>query len=127
MTHRLRVRPGQATVEFALVLPLVVVCAAVIVVAVVAGLRVLALADLARDAARAATVADEPCHAAAVVVDARAALRCEVDHLPSGQARMVRIHLTDRMGMPGIIGDWVAALAPRAGAMMLVEPPPALG
>lgn len=121
------VRPGQATVEFALLVPLVVMCMMAIIVATMAGLRVLSLADLARNAARAATVADAPCDAAEALVDSRATMRCTIDRLPSGSAQMVHIHLTDRWDVPDIVAAWIGVLAPRASATMLIEPPPVLG
>ena len=117
---------GQATVEFALVLPLFVACTAIVVAATLVGLRALALSDLARDAARAATVADVPCEAAAAVVEDRATLRCELGPLASGGATTVRITVTERVPMIGAVGDWLDALMPQATVTMLIEPPPVL-
>lgn len=127
MSRPPRTRPGQATVEFALVVPLVVMCTVVVVIATITGLRVIALAGLARDATRAAAVADSPCEAAKIVVGKRATVQCTIDHLPSGRARSVHVLVTHRWGAPGMIGAWVSALAPRASATMLIEPPPVLG
>ena len=51
---------GQATVEFALLLPLIVFCITLIAVSVAIGLSSLRLSDTARVVARAASTADEP-------------------------------------------------------------------
>jgi len=133
--------PGQATVEFALVLPLFIVCCAVIVVVTVVGVRTLTLADLARNAARAASLADDPCRAAAVIVADRATLECAVsaDGNPGDAGipgvRTVRVELGERAPFAAILRDgpfgWLATsvshLAPRASSVMVLEPPPVLG
>lgn len=55
---------GQATVEFALVVPLVFACVGLLIGATVMCLQYLSLHDVARVAARAAIVADIPADAA---------------------------------------------------------------
>jgi len=142
-TRRGGIAPGQAVVEFALVLPLFVMCTVVVIVTTLFGLRSLALAGLARDAARVASVADDPCAAASALVGSRARLECRVAPWDDSGAQSVRIELED--GIPGFgqrsdgsgsrgapvvidrIGDLVSPLLPRATAVMLLEPPPVLG
>lgn len=51
---------GQATIEFALVVPLVLVCASVLVAITLSCLRLIQLHELARLATRAAVTATEP-------------------------------------------------------------------
>ena len=55
---------GQATVEFALVMPLVVACVALLIGTTVTCLQYIALHDTARVAARVASTADNPTTAA---------------------------------------------------------------
>lgn len=138
-----RIAPGQAAVEFALVLPLFVICTFVVIMTTLFGLRSLTLAGLARDAARAASVAEDPCAAATAVVGSRARLECRVTRWGDSPAPSVRIDLEDEVpgvrsgtGRPGSwvgsavvdhVGDLVSTLLPRATAVMLLEPPPVLG
>jgi hypothetical protein len=58
--HQLKDEAGQATVEFALLLPLFVACIAVLITCIGIGLSSLRLADTARVAARAASTSDNP-------------------------------------------------------------------
>ena len=58
--HQHRDETGQATVEFALLLPLYVGCIAVLITSIGIGLSSLRLADTARVAARAASTSDNP-------------------------------------------------------------------
>ena len=58
--HQRKGEAGQATVEFALLLPLFVACFAVLLSAIGLGLSSLRLADMARVAARAASTSDNP-------------------------------------------------------------------
>lgn len=133
--------PGQATIEFALVLPLFIVCTAALVLVTIAGVRTLSLADLARNAARAASVADDPCRAAAVIIGDRAVLDCAVSPMTTTGAadipmvRTVRVDLRERAPFAALLRDgpleWLGAsgthLAPRASSVMVLEPPPVLG
>lgn len=59
-TPRHRDDTGQATVEFALLLPLFISCIALIVASAAVGLSSIRLADTARVVARAASTAEEP-------------------------------------------------------------------
>jgi Flp pilus assembly protein TadG len=58
--HQRKDEAGQATVEFALLLPLYVGCIAVLITSIGIGLSSLRLADTARVAARAASTSDNP-------------------------------------------------------------------
>ncbi len=58
--HQHRADAGQATVEFALLLPLFIACVAVLMSCIGIGLSSLRLADTARMSARAASTSDYP-------------------------------------------------------------------
>jgi len=71
---------AQATVEFALVAPLVFACIGLLISTTVVCLQFLALHDVARSAVRAAVVSDNPTTAArAVVSDSSITLRVTED------------------------------------------------
>lgn len=127
MTHQRPRAPGQAAVEFALVLPLFVGCTVLVVAATLTGLRTLTLSDLARDAARAATVAEVPCEAAARIVGDATEMSCEIATLPASGAHTVQIRLTDPLPFTRAIDDWIPLPRPTATVTMLIEPPPVLG
>jgi Flp pilus assembly protein TadG len=61
--HQRRADAGQATVEFALLLPLFIACVAVLISCIGIGLSSLRLADTARVAARTASTSDNPSQA----------------------------------------------------------------
>jgi hypothetical protein len=58
--HQHRADAGQATVEFALLLPLFIACVAVLMSCIGIGLSSLRLSDTARMSARAASTSDNP-------------------------------------------------------------------
>lgn len=59
---------GQSTVEFALVAPLVITCAGLLLATTVTCLHYVALHDIARHAARSAITADDPIEAAQLAI-----------------------------------------------------------
>jgi Flp pilus assembly protein TadG len=121
-----RVKPhsnsGQATVEFALVLPLFVACLVLIASVLSACLQVLALNDTARSAARVAITADSPEQA--------------VDALSFGSRVSARV-TTNANGIVTVTVAqpfrlWflhvpIASLQLRASSSMMREPPIVLG
>lgn len=83
-THRLNRDRAQATVEFALVAPMFFVCAGVLITTTVVCLQFLSLHDIARTAARAAVVSDNPTQAAHdALPDSSISLRVS-EHLVAG-------------------------------------------
>lgn len=75
---------GQATVEFALVTPLVFACVGLLVGTTVMCLQYLSLHDVARIAARAAVVADAPSDAARSAVADSSLHVTTTENLPAG-------------------------------------------
>ena len=63
-----RADAGQATVEFALLLPLFIACVAVLISCIGIGLSSLRLADTARVAARTASTSDNPSQAVHILL-----------------------------------------------------------
>jgi hypothetical protein len=90
---------GQATVEFALLLPLFVACIGVLVATTALALSSLRLADTARTAARVASTSNDPQDAVRtftteIGVDSRVTL----DH----QRQFLNVHLAQRIRLPFI-------------------------
>lgn len=119
-THRRR--RGQATVEFALVAPLFVACTLTLVAVAVACVRIVGMHDLARRAARAASVADDPCLAATRAVPDGTRLRCTLDD----ELGTVTIGVSSRIAVP-FLGGTLSRVLPWADATMIREPPLTLG
>ncbi|MFM7262401.1 MAG: TadE/TadG family type IV pilus assembly protein [Acidimicrobiales bacterium] len=112
---------GQATVEFALLLPFVAALAACIVVVTAACLQLLALNDLARNCARAAAVSSDP--AAAATATARN-LHGDVSVTTGteGTTVTVRVRRWFTVSVP-FVGQVRLRTPLSAGASMLLEPP----
>lgn len=119
--ERQRRRRGQATVEFALVAPLFLACTLALVGTAVVCVRVVAQHDLARRAARAASVADDPCAAARASLPDDHRLRCTVH-----DDGMVVVAVSSRVTVP-VVGRAVTRVLPWTEVTMLREPPPVLG
>ena len=114
---------GQAAVEFAIVVPVVVVLVLGIVqVAVVAAHR-LAVEHLARAAARAASVSSDPASAASgFVADASGLEPLDVVTSTTASTVTVTVAFTDPTSVP-VIGAVVADVRLTASATMPLEPP----
>lgn len=112
---------GQATIEFALALPLVVMvllgAAQVLVVAV----HQLVLVHAARDAVRAASVSADPAAAARAALD-RIEPGMSADVTTAGDVVTVVVSARDPTDIP-VIGVLVPDLTLEARASMTLEPP----
>lgn len=114
---------GQATVEFALVVPLVGLCAITLVAVTALCLNVLALNDAARNCARAAATSPDPQQAASTIAASRGATAI-VQVSPS--TGLVTVRVTQPARLP-VIGLWLPVVRLSAQASIMQEPPIVLG
>jgi Flp pilus assembly protein TadG len=112
---------GQSTVEFALVLPVLVVMAAVLVVVGVAVRNELAVEHAAREGVRAAAVAADPDAAARAAATRVTTLPIEVSTLDDGITVTVTVTTADELGLP-IVGSLFGPITHTATATMMLEP-----
>lgn len=118
-----RLDGGQAAVEFAIALPVVVVLVLGVIQVVVVGSRQAAVERLARVGARAAAVAADPHAAASHSVDAATTLEPIVVSVRVGADRVtVTVAYDDPTSVP-IIGAMIGDVGLRATASMPREPP----
>ncbi|MGA0862389.1 MAG: TadE family protein [Ilumatobacteraceae bacterium] len=115
-------RPGQATVEFALVAPLFVACTLALVGTAVVSMRLVGVHDIARTATRAAAVADDPCTAAQAATPPGHRVRCTLDD----GAGTVTVAVSSTVAVP-FVGRIVETVLPWMESTMMLEPPAALG
>ena len=114
---------GQAAVEFALAVPVVVVLLFGVVQVLVIGARQVALEQLARNAARAAGVAADPGAAARAEIAGASRLGdVEVDVEVDADRAVVTVRYTDRTTVP-VIGRLIGDVGLSARATMVREPP----
>lgn len=116
-----RVR-GQATIEFALVAPLFIACTLALVGTAVVCMRLVAAHDVARMAARAASVGDDPCAAATTATPRGYRSRCTLDDA----AGTVTVAVSSSVSVP-FLGRVVETVLPWMDATLMREPPQALG
>jgi Flp pilus assembly protein TadG len=119
--RRCRSTQGQATVEFALVLPLVVIMAWGLVVIGVAVRNELAVELAAREGARAAAVSASPGAAAAAAARA-VRLPIEVTTVDDGSTVTVSVTHTGSVDMV-LLGALIGPVTHTASVTMAVEPP----
>jgi hypothetical protein len=112
---------GQATVEFALVLPAVALMAVVLVVVGVAVRNELAVEHAAREGARAAAVSADPATAARSAAAHVTTLPVEVSTLDDGTRVTVTVTTTLELGLP-IVGSLIGPITHSASATMMLEP-----
>ena len=112
---------GQATVEFALLLPFVAALAACIVAVTAVCLQLLALNDLARNCARAAAVSSDPA-AAATATAQQPHGAVTVTTRTEGPTVTVRVSRSFTVRVP-FLGRVRLRTPLSAGASMLLEPP----
>ena len=112
---------GQAAVEFALVMPLVVIMALGLLVIGVAVRSELAVELAAREGARAAAVSAEPGAAQAAATRA-VRVPIDVSVREDGTSVTVSVEYTDPVDVP-IIGRLIGPLTHTARATMAIEPP----
>lgn len=111
---------GQSTVEFALVAPLVVLCATVLVGITVVCLQYIQLHDVARTATRLAITADNPSQAAKDFATSQNFSAVVTDDLATG---LVTVTLSRRSRIP-LIGRISRTIGLTATSTMMRESPP---
>ncbi len=109
---------GQATVEFALVLPLFLFCVAFLFIVTQTCLSVLALNDTARSAVRAAVTADHPTEAVSTLL-AESRITSEVNENENG---IITVHLAEPFRV-WFLSLPIHLIRLRASASMMREPP----
>jgi Flp pilus assembly protein TadG len=118
----LRGEHGQASVEFALALPIVVVMASGLVVIGAAVRNELAVELAAREGARAAAVSDTPAAAAALAAGRAVDLPIEVTTTSDGSTVTVTVTYVDDVDVV-IVGSLIGPVAHVGAATMALEPP----
>ena len=114
---------GQATVEFALMAPLVVLCALLLLATLSVCLDTLRLNDIARSAVRSAITSDNPSDAATAIADlSHVAVVTNTDE----STGLVTVNATMKKKFP-LLGHWLPSLSLRGTATMMREPPLVLG
>jgi len=113
---------GQASVEFALALPIIVVLTLGLVVIGVAVRNELAVELAAREGARAAAVALDASGAATTAATRATTLPIDVSTNSNGDTVSVTVTYTDPVNV-AIIGRLIGPLTHSATATMAVEPP----
>jgi Flp pilus assembly protein TadG len=114
---------GQATVEFALMAPLVVLCALLLLATLSVCLDTLRLNDIARSAVRSAITSDNPSEAATAIADLSQVSAITITDESTG---LVTVHATLKKRFP-LLGRWLPSLSLRGTATMMREPPLVLG
>ena len=114
---------GPATVEFALMAPLVVLCALLLVATLSVCLDTLRLNDIARSAARSAITSDNPSEAATAIAGlSLVSATTTVDDVTG----LITVTASMKKRFP-LLGRWLPSLSLRATATMMREPPLVLG
>lgn len=118
---RLRASRGQASVEFALALPIVVVMTIGLVLVAVAVRNELAVELAAREGARAAAVSAD--HAAAATTAAKRAVTLPIDVVTTSDRRTVTVTVTyvDPVDV-AVIGKLIGPVTHTASVTMMFEP-----
>ncbi|BAN00671.1 TadE/TadG family type IV pilus assembly protein [Ilumatobacter coccineus] len=117
-----RVENGQAAVEFAVALPLIVVVLLAITQVGVSVRNEVAVELAAREGARAAAVSGDPAGAAAAAARRAVSLPIEVSTASGGGRVSVTVTYVDPTDI-AIIGAAIGPITHRATATMAVEPP----
>jgi Flp pilus assembly protein TadG len=120
--RRLRGGRGQASVEFALALPIVVVMAAGLVVVGAAVRNELVVELAAREGARAAAVSDTPAAAAARAANRAVDLPIDVTTTSDGSTVTVTVTYVDDVDV-AILGSLIGPVTHIGSATMALEPP----
>lgn len=113
---------GQSTIEFAIISPLVVACASVLVGLTIACVQIITLHDVARTATRIAVTSDNPTETARQFAESKGATAAVTDDLSTG---LVTVVLTRKSRIP-LVGRISRAIGLRASATMMREAPPVL-
>ena len=120
--RRLHGRHGQASVEFALALPIVVVMASGLVVVGAAVRNELAVELAAREGARAAAVSDTPAVAAMRAANRAVDLPIDVTTTMDGSTVTVTVTYVDDVDV-AIVGSLIGPVTHVGSATMAIEPP----
>jgi Flp pilus assembly protein TadG len=120
--RRLRGGPGQASVEFALALPIVVVMALGLVLIGAAVRNELAVELAAREGARAAAVSSAPATAATIAANRAVDLPIEVATTSDGSTVTVTVTHVDAVDI-AIVGSLIGPVTHIGSATMAIEPP----
>lgn len=120
--HQHKDDTGQATVEFALLLPLFVSCIALIVASTAVGLSSIRLADTARVVARAASTTEDPSQAVKALLKNQ-----QIAHTESidESRQFLTVTLRQRIRLP-LIGIPIPAVTMSAQSTVVVEGLPLL-
>ena len=121
-TRRLRNSIGQASVEFALALPIVVVMALGLVLVGTAVRNELAVELAAREGARAAAVSGTPATAAANAANLAVSLPIDVATALGASTVTVTVTYVDPVDV-AILGSLIGPVTHTASATMALEPP----
>ena len=114
---------GQATVEFALMAPLVVLCALLLLATMSVCLDTLRLNDIARSAVRSAITSDNPSEAAtAIALLSHVSATTTVNDVTG----LITVEATMKKQFP-LLGRWLPSLSLHGTATMMREPPLVLG
>ena len=114
---------GQATVEFALMAPLVVLCALLLLATLSVCLDTLRLNDIARSAVRSAITSDNPSDAATAIADlSHVSAITSVDSATG----LITVDTSMKKRFP-LLGRWLPSLSLHATSTMMREPPLVLG
>lgn len=112
---------GQSTVEFALITPLVVLCALVLLETLSLCLSVLSLNDTARNAVRSAITAQDPASAATAVAQmARVTAETEIDEVTGFVT--VTVHSRHKISTIALL-RWLPSMSISAQSTMVREAP----
>ena len=114
---------GQATVEFALMAPLVVLCVLLLLATMSVCLATLRLNDIARSAVRSAITSDNPSDAATAIADLSHVSAVTTTDESTG---LVTVDTSSKKRFP-LLGRWLPSLSLHATATMMREPPLVLG
>mgnify|MGYP000315129728 FL=1 len=114
---------GPATVQFALMAPLVVWCALLLLATLSVCLDTLRLNDIARSAARSAITSDNPSDAAIAIADLSQVSAVTITDDLTG---LVTVNATMKKRFP-LLGRWLPSLSLHGTATMMREPPLVLG
>ena len=114
---------GQATVEFALMAPLVILSALLLLATLSVCLDSLRLNDTARNAVRSAITSDNPSDAASAVATLSQVSAVTTTDNSTG---LITVEVSMKKRFP-LLGRWLPSLSLRATATMMREPPLVLG
>lgn len=117
---RCRNEQGQATVEFALLLPLLVMAALALVQTTLVVRDQIAVVHAAREAARASSVDPDPARARAAAANVVKGAKVEIQRPGIGSQLRVVVRYTSRTDVP-LIGGLFPDPKLRASAVMRVE------